>query len=181
MHAGGAPETVRALVRARVTHVIGIPDNTSGPLLDEVRRHPSLRLVPVAREGEAFAVACGLWLGRASPLVVVQNTGLLESGDALRGTALRMAAPIPIVVTGRGWEKMTRAGIGRSDDRTPALLTRPEVDSVALLTAPTLEAWGVPYELCTEDEDVVEAIEALVEQARETEQPTALVVARTLP
>lgn len=177
----GAPQTVRGLVRAGVTHVLGVPDNTSAPLFDAVVRHPTLRLVPVTREGEAFAIASGLWLGGASPLVVIQNTGLLESGDALRGTALRMAAPIPIVVTGRGWSSMLRAGVGPADERTLELLTRADVDSAALLTEPTLEAWGVPYELCAEGDDVVETIEALIEEARETERPTALILTRDLP
>ena len=52
-----------------------------------------------------------LWLGGASPIIVIQNTGLLESGDAIRGTAQRMGAPVPFIVTGRGYEKMERAGV----------------------------------------------------------------------
>src|SRR5512134_4019392 len=104
-------ETLRALVAGGVTHVVGLPDSISGPLFDLVERHPSVRLVTVTREGEAFAIATGLWIGGASPLVLIQNTGLLESGDALRGTALRMGAPIPIVVTGRGYTKMRAAGV----------------------------------------------------------------------
>lgn len=177
----GAPETVRGLVRTGVTHVVGVPDNTSAPLFDEVVRHPTMRLVPVTREGEAFAVASGLWLGGAGPLVVIQNTGLLESGDALRGTAMRMAAPIPIVVTGRGWSKMVRAGVGTSDERSLDLLTRADVDSTALLTGPTLDAWGVPWEVCADGDDAVAAIEELVEEARSSGRPTALVLVRDLP
>ena len=34
------------------------------------------------------------------------------SGDAIRGTALRMRAAIPIVVTARGYAKMVAAGFG---------------------------------------------------------------------
>ena len=134
-------------MRAGITHVVGIPDNTSGPLFDELVRHPKIRLVPVTREGEAFALASGLWLGGASPLVVIQHTGLLEAGDGIRGTAQRMGAPIPFVVTGRGYAKMERAGVRRDDPRTRELLTRADVDSTALLTEPTLDAWGIPYEL----------------------------------
>jgi len=172
-------------VRSDVTHVVGLPDNTSGPLFDEVVRHSTIRLVPVTREGEAFAIASGLWLGGASPLVVVQNTGLLESGDGLRGTALRMGAPIPVIVTGRGYATMTRAGItpdaGRARGGLPLdLLTRPDVDSAALLTQATLEAWCVPYTVCGSEDDPVEAIESLVARTSEGERPMALVLARAL-
>jgi len=172
--------TVHGLVRAGITHVVGIPDNTSGPLFHAVARHPTLRLVTVTREGEAFALASGLWLGGASPLVVIQNTGLLESGDAIRGTAMRMGAGIPIVITGRGYAKMLTAGIGPDVERTIELLTRPDVDSTALLTEPTLEAWGIPFRRCADEDDPVMAIGDTVATARKQGRPTALVLLRSL-
>lgn len=174
------PSVVAALEAAGVTHVLGIPDNTSGPLFDLLARHPTIRLVVVTREGEAMAMASGLWLGGASPLVIVQNTGFLEAGDALRGTAVRMGAPLPIVVTGRGYAKMRAAGLGPATPRTSELMTRPDVDSVALVTEPTLEAWGIPYEVCAEEDDPARAIERLVETALRRACPCALLVTTPL-
>jgi sulfopyruvate decarboxylase subunit alpha len=172
--------TIRALINAGVTHVIGIPDNTSGPLFPEVRRHPTLKLITVTREREAFAIAAGLWLGGASPLVVVQNTGLLESGDSLRGTAVRMASPVPILIIGRGYAKMTKAGVTRDDPRTSELLTRANVDSTALLTEPTLEAWGIPFDLCGGEDDPTMALARTVQQAQTEQRPVALILTRPL-
>jgi sulfopyruvate decarboxylase subunit alpha len=173
-------QTIRTLVNAGVTHVIGIPDNTSGPLFPEVRRHPTLTLVTVTREGEAFAIAAGLWLGGASPLVVIQNTGLLESGDSIRGTAVRMAAPVPILITGRGYAKMLTAGVTPDDPKTSELLTRADVDSTALLTEPTLEAWGIPFDLCAREDDPTIALARTVKQAQSEQRPVALVLTRPL-
>jgi sulfopyruvate decarboxylase TPP-binding subunit len=172
--------TISTLVRCGITHVVGIPDNTSGPLFHEIRRHPTIRVVTATREGEAIAIASGLWLGRAAPLVVIQNTGLLESGDALRGTAMRMGAAVPIVVTGRGYAKMAKAGVGPETLRTRELLTRPDVDSTALLTEPTLDAWAVPWSRCEAVDDPAEAIHRTVDLAREREWPAALILTRTL-
>ncbi len=172
----GRSPVVDALEAAGVTHVLGIPDNTSGPLFDLLARHPTIRLVIVTREGEAIAMASGLWLGGARPLVVVQNTGFLESGDALRGTAARMGAPVPIVVTGRGYAKMRAAGLGPATPRTRELMTRPDVDSVALVTEPTLDAWGIPYTVCADDDDPAAAIAGLIERAHVRECPCALLV-----
>ncbi len=163
-----------ALRAEGVTHVTGVPDNTSGPLFDALAGHPSIRLVRITREGEAFALASGLWMGGASPLVVVQNTGLLESGDSLRGTALRMGTPLPIVVTGRGYAKMERAGLEPDGERTRELLTRPDVDSVALSTEPTLVAWGIPYDRA--EGPTAPALVRTIRRARALEQPVALVV-----
>ena len=172
--------TIATLVRAEVTHVVGIPDNTSGPLFPEVRRHPTLRLVTVTREGEAFAVAAGLWLGGALPLVVIQNTGLLEAGDSIRGTVVRMGAGIAMVVTGRGYAKMARVGWKPGDPLSPELLTRPDVDSTALLTEPTLDAWGIPHDVCGGEDDPAEAVGRTIERARSDERPSALILTRTL-
>lgn len=134
----------------------------------------------VTREGEAFALASGLWLGGASPLVLIQNTGLLESGDALRGTATRMGAPLPVLVTARGWWKMVAAGLGPDTPLTRDLLVRPDVDSVALLTLPTLAAWGVPCGVCNRARDLPEAVTATVRRARSEERPVALLVTGTM-
>jgi sulfopyruvate decarboxylase subunit alpha len=173
-------ETLRALISRGITHVVGLPDSISGPLFLDLPRHPSIRLITVTREGEAFAIATGLWMGGASPLVVIQNTGLLESGDAIRGTALRIAAPIPIVVTGRGYAKMRAAGVGPSGPLTRELLTRAEVDTVAVFTERTLEAWGVPFQVCEGEADPVEVLLETIDAAREHEHPAALVLARSL-
>lgn len=173
--------TVATLVEAGVTHVVGIPDNTSGPLFPAVDAHPGLRLVRASREGEAIAIAAGLWLGGARPLVVIQNTGLLESGDAVRGTAVRMGAAVPMVVTGRGYAKMHAAGLSPSVARDRAVLVRPDVDSTALLTEPTLDAWGVPFTVCGAADDPVEMVRGTVARAEAEKRPVALVLTTGLP
>lgn len=181
--------TVRALLAEGVTHVVGLPDNRLGPLFDLLTGHRTLRLVTVTREGEAFALASGLWLGGAAPLVAVQNTGLLEAGDALRGTAQRMRVPLPVIVSGRGYGKAAAAGFDPrvlhgpvAEDRRSRLeddpLVRADVDSVALLTEPTLEAWRVPHRRCEGNADPVEAIVETIRAARRDERPVALVMAR---
>jgi sulfopyruvate decarboxylase subunit alpha len=175
-----APLTLRALISRGITHVVGLPDSTSGPLFLEAARHPSLHLVTVTREGEAFAIATGLWMGGASPVVVIQNTGLLESGDAIRGTALRAGAPIPILVTGRGYAKMHAAGVSPVGPLSRDLLTRADVDTTAVFTERTLEAWGVPFQLCEGEADPVEILLETIDAARDHEHPAAMVLARSL-
>lgn len=172
--------TINALVNAGITHVVGIPDATSGPLFREIRRHPTIRLVTATREGEAVAIAAGVWLGGSKPLVVIQNTGLLEAGDGLRGTAVRMRAPVPLLVTGRGYAKMARADVTSTDERTIASLTRPDLDSTALLTEPTLDAWSIPWERCDEGDDPAELLAAAVQEAEEQGRPVAIVLTRAL-
>lgn len=155
-----------------VTHVVALPDNASAALLSLLTREGGPLVVPVTREGEAFAVASGLWVGGAHPVVLIQNTGLLESGDALRGTAMRMRVPLVCLVTFRGYASLPAAGGGAIGGE---LLGRPEVDSVAVLTLPTLQAWGVPFDVVHDDGDTAKLGAAFAQAAR-LEQPVAVLI-----
>ena len=163
-----------ALRREQVTHVVALPDNASAALLTLLAAEGSPRVVGVTREGEAFALASGLWVGGANPVVLIQNTGLLESGDALRGTAMRMRVPLVCLVTYRGYASLAAfpERTGRPDADA---LSRPDVDSTALLTEPTLAAWGIPYTFLHRDEDVPHIAEAF-RQAALLEQPVVLLI-----
>ena len=133
-----------------------------------------IRLLTVTREGEAFAVASGLWLGGANPVVLIQNTGLLESGDSLRGTAIRMGVPLLCFVTYRGYHKLPEGDDGARD-----VMTCANVDSVAIVTEPTLDAWRVPYELYRSDDDQ-ERIASAAARAEAESRPVALLLTRSL-
>jgi hypothetical protein len=167
---------VDELRRQGITDVLGVPDNASKALLDLLADEPTIRLLTVTREGEAFAIASGLWVGGRSPLVLIQNTGLLEAGDALRGTAMRMRVPLVCMVTVRGQARMAARGIKPSAEGLNAeLLSRPDLDSVALLTEPTLRAWGVPWEVLSTDADLP-CLGAAFRRAQEAEQPVAALI-----
>jgi len=110
--------------------------------------------------------------------VLIQNTGLLETGDALRGTAMRMRVPLPCLVTWRGHGTLAAAGLSPAAETiSGALLSRADVDSVAVLTEPTLRAWGVPCEIVSTDADLP-GIARVFERARALEQPVAALLTR---
>jgi hypothetical protein len=135
-----------ALKRCGVTHVVGLPDNTSAALFTLVSNDRDVQLVSVTREGEAFAIAAGLWIGGATPVVLIQNTGFLESGDSFRGTVMRMRIPVMCLITYRGYRGMKAAGFPAAPEiLTAEALSRPDLDSTALVTETTLAAWGVRY------------------------------------
>jgi len=88
-----ADRILDVLARLGATHLLGIPDNTTAPLFDDRRATAfGLDSLIVSREGEAFAIASGLWLGGKRPVVVIQNTGLLESGDSTHEPRARFSA-----------------------------------------------------------------------------------------
>ncbi|MCI0419409.1 MAG: hypothetical protein L0312_09340 [Acidobacteria bacterium] len=166
------------LQRQGLTDVVSLPDNSSAALLSLLRESADIRLHSVTREGEAFALAAGLWIGGRHPLVLIQNTGLLESGDSLRGTLLRMRLPVVCLVTYRGYAKLARLG-GAPANLNAEILSRADLDSVALMTEPTLRAWGIPFDFFHTDDDLPK-ISAAFAKARDLSSPVAVLVTQDM-
>lgn len=152
---------VQALEHEGVTHVVGVPDNGSRALFERLWAHPHIEVILTSREGEAFGLASGLYLGGATPLVLIQNTGFFEAGDAFRGTAYNMGLPLVMLVGYRGYKTMEPGA--------------PRVDTAATFFEPTLNAWQIPYTAMHEDGDI-EQIPAAFSKARETSLPNAVLI-----
>ena len=167
------------LKKCNVTHVLSVPDNMSRALLGALWEDEDIEVVLVTREGEAFAVAAGLWVGGKNPVVLIQNTGFLETGDALRGTGTRMRVPLLCLITYRGYAKWAASGLSRQVGKTlnVELISNMEYDSTAVLVEPTLKAWGIPYDFLHDDADVPKITEAF-RKAQELEQPVAVLITK---
>ena len=98
-----SPEIVLAQMKKNgVTHVVWLPDSETNWLFLLMKADPSLTLVGVNREGLAFSAASGIYAGGKTPLILIQNTGLMESGDSMRGWAMQMEVPVVLMVGYRG-------------------------------------------------------------------------------
>lgn len=117
-----------------ITHVITVPDSTIGKWGEALERAPGIRVIRVCREGEAWAVAAGLYLGGATPLVLIQCTGLFESGDSLRNVIHDWKVPLFSVIGYRSY---------LNQDTLPG-------DTCLVFTEPTLDAWKIAYTLITD-------------------------------
>jgi sulfopyruvate decarboxylase subunit alpha len=141
-----------------VTHVVTIPDSETNYLYELMQAQSWLNVVPSAREGETFAIALGLIIGGKKPVCLIQNTGMLESGDSIRGMAIDSGFPLVFVVGYRGW---TRHGVIS--------------DSVARYTEPFLNAMRINYYLLEQDSDAAR-ISVAFEEAKTTQRPVAILV-----
>ena len=153
------PETlVEEFRKNGVTHVVTIPDSETNYLYELMVEQPWLSIVPASREGETFAIALGLLVGGKVPVCVIQNTGMMESGDSIRGMALDSGFPLVLVIGYRGW---TRHGVVS--------------DSAARYTEPFLHAMGINYYLVEHDEDA-SRISIAFEEAKAQKRPVAVLV-----
>ena len=156
-----AQNIVDELKKHGITHVIGVPDNGSARIYEILRAESEVEVITVTREGEAFAVASGLYVGGKQPVIIIQNTGFLESGDAIRGTVVNMRVPVVTFIGYRGYHNRDANGHW--------------VDSVATFLEPTLKAWDLSYEILETDDDMP-CISRAFEKAAATSLPTAVLL-----
>ncbi|MBI4641166.1 MAG: hypothetical protein HY731_10760 [Candidatus Tectomicrobia bacterium] len=156
-----AKSVVDALKGCGISHVVWLPDSESKFMYDALHEEQALNLVPVCREGEAFSLAAGLYMGGKEPVVLIQNTGMFESGDVIRGTTLALHFPLVMMIGYRGY-------VGMKEGRKP-------VDTAGLYTEPYLKMFGIPYHIVEDDDDIGNISRAYAE-ARETSGPVAVLI-----
>jgi sulfopyruvate decarboxylase TPP-binding subunit len=121
------------LAELGVTHVLTVPDSTIGRWESAIESMGRTRLVRVCREGEAWQVAAGLHLGGATPLIMIQCTGLFESGDALRNALHDWKLPLFSIIGYRSYLDQAKL---------PG-------DTCLVFTEPILRTWQIDYRLIT--------------------------------
>ena len=153
-------QIAEVLEQLGITHVITVPDSTVGQWQTAIETRGRTRLIRVCREGEAWGVAAGLHLGGASPMVMIQCTGLFESGDALRNVLHDWRLPVFSIIGYRSYlNQSTLPG-----------------DTCLVFTEPVLDAWKIDYRLLTDAAQLGEIAEHY-KACRETNRAGAILVA----
>ncbi len=154
-----SPETVLAQMKAHgVTDIVWLPDSETNWLFLLMQAEPSLRLIGVGREGNACSIAAGLATGGRKPMILIQNTGMLESGDSIRGWLMGLNVPVVLMVGYRGY---TRHGVN--------------TDTVATYTEPFINAFRLNFYLVESDADA-DRIGVAFEEAERTQRPVVILV-----
>ncbi len=151
-------EIARLLERSGVTHVIWIPDSTTGRWEHELATNAAFQLVRICREGEAWPLAAGLLLGGQKPIVIMQSTGFFESGDALRNVWKDLQLPVFAIIGARNW------------------LTDASRDSAKQFLMPVLRAWEVDYSI-VETREELDKIATGYERAFREQRPGVVLLA----
>ncbi len=157
---------VNSLKNNGIEFISGVPDTLLNDLCLSLELNwPESHHVLSANEGNAIALATGYHLATNTvPLVYMQNSGLGNAMNPLISLTAKCVYSVPLVML-IGW----RGEPGSSD--WPQHQLQGEV-------SPTLlDSLGIKYKILTEDEEMsLEAIKWAVEEASQTNQPTALLV-----
>ena len=154
-----SPETVmRQMKQNGVTDIVWLPDSETNWLFLLMKADPDLRLVGVTREGHGCSIAAGLYAGGRKPMMLIQNTRMLESGDSIRGWLMGLNVPIVLMVGYRGY---TRHGVN--------------TDTAATYTERFLMAFNISFYLVENDGDS-DRITTAFQEAERTRKPVVVLV-----
>jgi phosphonopyruvate decarboxylase len=122
----------------------GVPCSMISGLIATLEAHPRLPYVPAVREDVAVGLAAGAWLAGRRPMVLMQNSGLGTSLNALVSLSLMYRLPALLLVTWRGHAGRDAPEHLLMGEISPALLEMIRIPH-RVLSAKTLAddvAWG---------------------------------------
>lgn len=156
-----------ALHEGGATHVVTVPDFVQFALHQRLSAPDAgIQQVYACSEDQALTTATGLYVGGATPVVLVQNQGFYKCLNTLRATCIDAGVPVVFLVGTFGREL---ENIGHS--------TRESRRSMVRLMEPLLDILGLRYWNVTGDADVASVVQAF-EHARSAQTGAVVLIDR---
>lgn len=156
---------IDAVKSARVEFIASVPDiTTSNGLLWPISRDPGLKLIRLCKEDEGISVCAGLSYCDKRAILLMQQTGLMDSLNALRAMGVDYGLPICMMVGLLGKEPELHPSKSRSYG--------------VRVIMPVLEAMGITHHLIQEPGEV-DVIRPAIESAYQSSRPVCLLIGRS--
>ena len=164
--AGLSGESIIQQIKASgVEFVVSVPDiTTSEGLLRPLAKLQSPRLIRICKEDEGVGICAGLAHTGKRALLLIQQTGMLDSINAIRGVAVEYSLPICMMV-----------GLLEKEPGVPPSQSK---RYGVRIVEPILDAMGVAYHEIEEEADVAK-IRPAIDDAYTQSQPVVLLIGRT--
>ena len=155
---------IREILASNIEFVVSVPDiTTSEGLLRPLARAGHPRLIRICKEDEGVGICAGLAHCSKRALLLIQQTGMLDSINAIRGVAVEYALPICMMV-----------GLL---EKEPDLRPRESKRYGVRIVEPILDAMGIPYHEIEGDADVGK-IRPAIDDAYAASHPVVLLIGR---
>jgi sulfopyruvate decarboxylase subunit alpha len=150
---------------SQIEFVISVPDiTTSEGLLRPLAQGSAPRLIRICKEDEGVGICAGLaYTGRRS-LLLIQQTGLLDSINAVRGVAVEYELPICMMV-----------GLLAKEPGIPPMQSK---RYGVRIVEPILDAMGIAYHEIEGEADVPK-IKPAIDSAYAQSRPVVLLIGRS--
>jgi len=157
-------DIIREIVASGIDFVVSVPDiTTSEGLLRPLAQMKSPRLIRVCKEDEGIGICAGLAYTGKRALLLIQQTGMLDSINAIRGVAVEYALPVCMMV-----------GLL---EKEPGVPPRQSKRYGVRIVEPILDAMGIPYHEIEQDADVGR-IKPAIDEAYAASRPVVLLIGR---
>ncbi len=155
---------IAEITASRIEFVVSVPDiTTSEGLLRPLSQSAAPRLIRVCKEDEGVGICAGLSYTGRRALLLIQQTGLLDSINAVRGVAVEYALPICMMV-----------GLLEKEPGVPPLQSK---RYGVRIVEPILDAMGVAYHEIEGEADVTK-IRPAIDDAYAQSRPVVLLIGR---
>jgi sulfopyruvate decarboxylase subunit alpha len=153
-----------ALKQASIQFIVSVPDIvTSDGLLWPISKDPEFKLVRVCKEDEGVSICGAMSYNNTRALLLMQQTGLMDSLNAIRAIGVDYQLPICMMVGLQGKE--------------PHKLASESSSYGVRIIQPVLDAMQISYRVIEEPEDV-QHITADIEKAYQTGSTFVFIIGR---
>jgi len=163
-HPCGA-DIIQAIRQAAIEFVVAVPDIvTSDGLLWPISRDPELRLVRICKEDEGVSICAAMSYNDTRALLLMQQTGLMDSLNAIRAIGMDYQLPVCMMVGLQGKEAELKPG------ESSAYGVR--------IIEPVLDAMQIPHRLIETAADI-EHVAGDIEQCYRDSRPFCFLIGRS--
>jgi len=156
---------IAALKQADIRFVVAVPDIvTSDGLLWPIAEDADLKLVRVCKEDEAVSICAAMSYSDTRAMVLMQQTGLMDSLNALRALGMEYGRPICMMVGLQGKE--------------PHLKLHESAAYGVRIIKPILDVMQLSNSLIEEPGDI-EGIVPAIDRAYQTPAPHCFLIGRS--
>ncbi|WP_405320479.1 sulfopyruvate decarboxylase subunit alpha [Methanobrevibacter thaueri] len=107
---------------AEIDFVVSVPCVNLSKLLDMIDEDDEIIHIPVTREEEGIGICAGAYLGGKKPAILMQNSGLGNSINALKSLMELYEFPLLMIMSHRGTEGENIVGQVPMGESTPRIL-----------------------------------------------------------
>ena len=107
---------------AGINFIVSVPCVNLSKLLEMIDKDENIIHVPVTREEEGIGLCAGAYLGGKKPAILMQNSGLGNSINALKSLTELYKFPLLMIMSHRGTEGENICGQVPMGESTPLIL-----------------------------------------------------------
>ena len=105
-----------------IDFIVSVPCVNLSKILNMIDEDPEIIHIPVTREEEGIGICAGAYLGGKRPAILMQNSGLGNSINALKSLMELYEFPLIMIMSHRGTEGESICGQVPMGESTPRIL-----------------------------------------------------------